>query len=262
MPFLTAAGHRLEYEWVGPGTAEPAPGRPVLVFLHEGLGSIRQWRDFPAKLAEATGCRGVVYSRYGYGQSDVLEAPREVTFMHDEARIALPAFLQELGIREPVLVGHSDGASISLIHAGSGHPVRGVVVEAPHVFIEEFNLASIVEARKAFDSTDLRERLGKYHRDPEKTFRGWSEAWLSPAFREWNIESFLPGIRCPVMAIQGFDDQYGSMEQLDRIARQVGGPCELVKLEQCGHAPHKDQAGAVLNAMQRFIESVLNKEPA
>jgi pimeloyl-ACP methyl ester carboxylesterase len=258
MPFIKAAGRALEFEWLDAGDA----AKPVLVFLHEGLGSIRQWRDFPMRVAKATGCRVLAYNRYGYGNSDPLESPHETTFMHDEARVALPQVLEALGVDNPVLVGHSDGASIALIHAGSGHAVRGVVVEAPHVFVEEHGLGGIVEAKRAFESGSLRDGLAKYHRDPGKTFRGWNDVWLSPAFRSWNIEGFLPGIQCPVLAIQGEDDQYGTMAQLEAIRRQVSGPCELLKLPACGHSPHRDQPEAVAAAIARFVESVLKAQAA
>ena len=258
MPFLSAAGHAIEYEWIDAGDA----AKPVLVFLHEGLGSIRQWREFPVRVANSTGCRALLYNRYGYGNSDVLAAPHAATFMHDEARVALPELLRSLGIVEPVLVGHSDGASISLIYAGSGHPARGIVVAAPHVFMEEMNVTAIEELTATFESSDLPERLGKYHRDARKTFYGWSDAWRSTGFRAWNIEEFLPRIRCPVLAIQGIEDRYGSMAQLDAIARQLGGPCELVKLENCGHSPHRDQPEAMLDAVARFVASVLRMQAA
>ena len=251
MPFVTAAGHSLEYEWVGAG----APGKPTLVFLHEGLGSIRQWRDFPQQVAQATGCRALVYSRYGYGQSEVLqEAKAGVRFMHREGLEALPALLAASKIENPVLVGHSDGASIALIYAGSpGHPVRGVAVMAPHVFVEPICVESIRKASVAFATTALAQRLGKYHRDPVKTFRLWADAWLDPEFLAWNIEEYLPGIACPVLAIQGRDDEYGTMEQLARIKRGVRGPCELLELDACGHAPFRDQPQAALEAITRFV---------
>jgi pimeloyl-ACP methyl ester carboxylesterase len=255
MPFLMAAGRRLEYEWVG-GTG---PGECVLVFLHEGLGSIRQWRDFPAKLAESTGCAALVYDRYGYGQSDVLqEAKREVRFMHDEALLALPQLLSSLGIENPVLVGHSDGASIALIHAGAGYPVRGIVAMAPHVWIEEVCIRAIVAAKQAFETTDLPARLGRYHRDARKTFYGWADVWLDPGFKGWDIRSdYLPRIRCPVLAIQGRGDEYGSMAQLDEIAGRVAGPCELLKLDDCGHTPFRDQPGPTLAAAASFIHKLI-----
>jgi pimeloyl-ACP methyl ester carboxylesterase len=247
-----AAGRSLAYEWVG----EAAPGKPTLVFLHEGLGSIRQWRDFPAKVAAATGCRALVYDRYGYGQSEVLqEKRRTVRFMHDEALLSLPAFLNVLGVRDSILVGHSDGASVALIHAGGGRAVRGVVAMAPHVFIEPVCLSSIRKATETFETTDLPARLGRYHRDVRKTFYGWADVWLDPDFEGWDIrDDFLPQIRCPVLAIQGYDDEYGTMAQLDEIERRVKGPCEVLKLERCGHAPFRDQPEAVLQAVTRFVE--------
>jgi len=250
MPFVDCAGHSLEYEWVGDAAA-PAP---ALVFLHEGLGSIRQWRDFPAQVARATGRRALVYSRYGYGQSEVLrEARAGVRFMHREALEALPALLATLGIERPVLVGHSDGASIALIHAGAGHPVQGLALMAPHVFVEPVCVTSIEQAKAAFESGELAERLGKYHRDPRKTFYLWADAWLEPEFLHWNIEEYLPGIACPVLAVQGVDDAYGTMAQLERVARGVRAPCELLKLAQCGHAPFRDQPAATLEAVARFV---------
>lgn len=255
MPYARAAGRALAYEWVGRG----AQGKAVLVFLHEGLGSIRQWRDFPAQLAAAAGCRALAYDRYGYGQSDVLEEQRRtVRFMHDEALIALPELLAELRVENPILVGHSDGASIALIHAGAGHAVRGVVAMAPHVFIEPLCLSSITKAAEAFEKTDLADRLGRYHRDARKTFYGWAGVWLDPQFKGWDIRGdYLPGVRCPVLAIQGHDDEYGTLAQLDEIARRVRGPCELLKLEKSGHAPFRDQPDFVVSRTSAFIEKLL-----
>lgn len=247
MPHITIGGRRLAYEWAGEGAS-------TLVFLHEGLGSIRQWRDFPARVAQATGWRALVYDRYGYGQSDVLAEARVGTdFMHREALEALPALLRALQVANPVLVGHSDGASIALIYAGSGQAARGLVVLAPHVFVEDISVRSIEAARRQFETTDLRERLGKYHRDPVKTFHLWNDVWLDPEFRKWNIESFLPGIRCPVLAIQGEADEYGTMAQVEAVRRQVRGPCELVKLADCGHSPHRDQPERTLAAIADFV---------
>jgi len=257
MPQIAAAGHRIEYAWIG------ARGAPALVFLHEGLGSIQQWRDFPQRLCERAGARGLVYDRYGYGQSDVLAEPRVGTdFMHREAQDALPELLRGLGLEAPVLVGHSDGASIALIHAGSGHPVRALVLMAPHVFVEEISVRSIEAARRQFETTDLRARLARYHRDPDKTFRLWNDAWLDPAFRDWNIEPYLPRIRCPVLAIQGEDDEYGTLAQVEAIARQVAGPCRLVKLPACGHSPFKDQPEAVLDAVSTFLDEIDAHNPS
>ena len=252
MPFVTAAGRKLEYEWLD--AAEP--GRPTLVFLHEGLGSIRQWREFPLRVVKATGCRALVYNRYGYGQSDVLAEPRRsVRFMHEEALESLPEMLAALGIEAPVLVGHSDGASIALIYAGAGHSVRGLALMAPHVFVEELCIRSIEQAKREFETSELPQRLGKYHRDPRRTFYLWNDVWLDPEFLEWNIEAYLPGVRCPVLAIQGRDDEYGTMAQLAAIERGVRGPCELVKLEGCGHSPFRDQSEGTLAALTRFVST-------
>ena len=241
----------IAYEWLG-----EERGKAPLVFLHEGLGSIRQWRDFPAKVAAATGRRALVYDRYGYGQSDVLkEARRTVRFMHDEALTALPSLLGELHVENPVLIGHSDGASIALIYAGSGKKTRGVVAMAPHVFIEPICLASIRKAAETFESTDLPARLGKYHRDARKTFYGWADVWLDPEFKGWDIrDDYLPKIHCPVLGIQGVDDEYGTMKQLDDLERLA--KAKLLKLEQCGHAPFRDQPEKVLSAVVKFVENL------
>jgi pimeloyl-ACP methyl ester carboxylesterase len=259
MPQVSAAGHRLECAWIeGAGAA---PGFPTLVFLHEGLGSIRQWRDFPEQVARATGCRALVYDRYGYGNSDVLrEARVGVEFMHDGALNELPELLENLNIDNPVLIGHSDGASIALIHAGT-YPVRGVAAMAPHVFVEDHGLKSIQAIHDTFETAGLAGRLGKYHRNARKTFHLWADAWLDPEFRKWNIEEYLPRIKCPVLAIQGEDDEYGTLAQLDAIAAQVGGPCELLKLPGCGHSPHKDQPEKVLHSVTGFIKRILGTNP-
>ena len=253
MGFLKAAGRNLAYGWQG-----DEGGKPVLVFLHEGLGSIRQWRDFPAQVARATGCRALVYDRYGYGQSDVLQEPRRtVQFMHQEGLESLPALLSGLEIQDPILIGHSDGASIALIHAGAGHEVRGVVAMAPHVFIEPICLASIHKAKEVFESSDLPEKLGRYHRDARKTFYGWADVWLDPGFEGWDIrEDFLPEVRCPVLAIQGRDDEYGTMAQLDEIARRVAGPRELLELDDCGHSPFRDRPEPTLRKISAFVNGL------
>jgi len=249
MPQVSAAGRALEYRII-------EGSEPALVFLHEGLGSIAQWRDFPRQVAVATGCRALVYDRYGYGKSDVLrEEKAGIDFMHREALQFLPEVLSRLDIRQPVLVGHSDGASIALIHAGR-YPVRGVAAMAPHVFVEDICVNSIQEVQEQFETTDLPGRLGKYHRDARRTFGLWAGAWLDPEFGNWNIEEFLSGIRCPVLAMQGEDDQYGTMAQLDAIERQVQGPCELLKLPGCGHAPHLERPAEALQAVARFVKGL------
>jgi pimeloyl-ACP methyl ester carboxylesterase len=246
---VTARGHKLEVLRIAGASADA----PVLVFLHEGLGSVSMWRDFPHKAAQATGCPVVAYSRHGYGNSDVFRGARTVRYMHDEALEVLPRVLDELGIQEPVLVGHSDGASIALIHAGAIGKLRGLVALAPHVFVEDLSVNSIAQAKAAFETTDLRERLARHHADPVATFRGWNDIWLHPDFRGWNIEEYLPRITCPVLAVQGFDDEYGTMAQIDAVAKQVSGPVELLRLDRCGHSPHRDQPAAVLEALARFV---------
>ncbi len=251
--FVTVGARRLELLRI-PGAA---PSAPTLVFLHEGLGSVSMWRDFPARAAQATGCPAIVYSRAGYGRSDAVRGPRAVRYMHDEALDVLPRLLEQLEVGEPVLVGHSDGGSIALIHAGAQpRPktgVKGLVVMAPHVFVEDLSVESIARAKTAFETGDLRERLARHHADPEGAFRGWNDVWLHPDFRAWNIEEYLPRIDCPLLAIQGFDDEYGTMAQIDAVAKQVGGPVEVLRLDRCGHSPHRDQPAAVLEALGRFV---------
>jgi len=248
---VEVSGHRVEVQQL-PG----APDRPPLVFLHEGLGSISLWRDFPARVAESTDCPVVVYSRYGYGNSDRLDAPFGVDYMHREALDALPALLARLKLSNPILVGHSDGASIALIYAGASGAVRALVVMAPHVFVEDISVQSIAEAKIAFETSDLPQRLARHHRDPRATFYGWNDIWLHPDFRRWNIEAFLPQVACPVLAIQGYDDEYGTMAQVDAIASQVQGPCEVLRLAECGHSPHRDQPERTLESVTAFVRRV------
>jgi pimeloyl-ACP methyl ester carboxylesterase len=230
------------------------PGAPTLVFLHEGLGSVGMWRDFPRRAAVATGCPALVYSRVGYGLSTPLTSPRRPDYMHVEALVTLPTLLDLLAIVEPVLVGHSDGASIALIHAGAGvRPVRAIVALAPHVFVEALSLASIAAARDVYEHADLRARLSRHHADVDSAFRGWNDIWLAESFRDWNIESLLPGIGCPVLLVQGRDDEYGTLAQIDAIERRVSGSVESILLDACGHSPHRDQADATLAAILHFV---------
>jgi pimeloyl-ACP methyl ester carboxylesterase len=252
MPFVEVAGRRIEYERI-----EVAPaGRPTLVFLHEGLGSLAMWRDFPGRVAHATGCNALVYSRYGYGNSEALHENRTVRYMHDEALVALPDLLARTGVARPILVGHSDGASIALIHAGGTTlPVAGLILMAPHVMVEDISVTSIAAAKVTYETTDLRAKLGRYHADVDSAFWGWNRIWLDPEFRAWNIEEYLPRIACPVLAIQGEDDEYGTMEQLRRIGRAVPD-ADLVDLADCRHSPHKDQPEAVLEAITRFVDRI------
>ena len=249
---MDIAGQALECVRIG--TDRPGP---TLVFLHEGLGSVALWRDFPQKVADATKRPALIYSRTGYGRSAKLTAARTPRYMHDEALVTLPTLLDALGIVDAILIGHSDGASIALIHAGARlRPVRALVAMAPHGFVEELSIASIAQARHDYESTDLRTKLGRYHVDVDSAFRCWNDIWLSPAFRDWNIEASLPGIDCPLLLIQGRDDEYGTLAQLDAIQRQVSGRVERVELSDCGHSPHRDQPQATLKAITGFISSL------
>lgn len=240
---------RIEYQWVG----DAASRFPTVVFLHEGLGSVAMWKDFPASFCEAHGFRGLVFSRYGYGGST--PKPRDEYwppgFMHTQATQALPALLAALNIQRPWLFGHSDGASIALLHAAA-FDVAGIVVVAPHIFVEDLSIASIEKAREAYATTDLRARLARYHDDPDSAFRGWNDVWLSPAFRAWNIEAEIAAITCPLLAVQGANDEYGTLEQIRGIARRVP-QTELLVIPDCGHSPHRDQPQILAEAAARFI---------
>lgn len=216
------------------------PHLPTLVFLHEGLGSAALWRGFPQALAASTGFGAVAYSRQGNGFSTPLARARNARYMHDEALAVLPALLRELQVEEPVLVGHSDGASIALIYAAE-HAVRALVLEAPHVFVEELCLHSIAAIRGVYDRGDLRARMAPHHADVDRTFYGWNDVWLSPEFREWNVEACVERIRAPMFAIQGLEDEYGTLAQLESIARRAPAPVDRLALARCGHAPHRDR---------------------
>jgi pimeloyl-ACP methyl ester carboxylesterase len=249
---LNVDGRRIEYRFAKPALATGAD----LVMLHEGLGSVSLWKEFPEQLAQATGCRTLVYSRLGYGRSSPLDAPRRVDYMHEEARVWLPIILDRLGIDRPVLCGHSDGASIALIHAASpGSDVAGIMALAPHVKVEDLSVRSIAAAKTAFLQTDLRMRLSRHHADVDSAFWGWNRIWLDPAFRDWNIEGLLPSICCPILAIQGEDDEYGTMEQIESIARSAPA-VKLLAVPACRHSPHRDQPQAVLAAAQAFVAEV------
>ena len=251
---LAIAGRDIECQWREPRR----DGQPTLVFLHEGLGSVSAWGDFPARLAHETGCGILVYSRYGYGKSTVLAEPFGIEYMHREAIETLPAVLADLQVSDPVLVGHSDGASIALIYAGEGdNPVRALVLEAPHVFVERVSVEAIAKIKADYESSsDLRDRLARHHTDPDRTFHGWNGIWLDPEFLNWNIEGYLPGIECPTLVVQGEDDEYGTAAQVEAIERRSGGPVEKLMLENCGHSPHRDQAEATLQAMAAFLEGL------
>lgn len=249
---------RVEHRWLQPAgfAASDAQAAPLLVFLHEGLGSVSMWRDFPQRLCDAVGARGLVYSRPGYGHSTPRAADERwgLDFMHRQAHEVLPALLDALGVTQPVwLFGHSDGGSIALLHAAH-HPQRvaGAIVLAPHILVEEFGLVSIREARGAYESTDLRDRLARHHDDVDSAFWGWNDIWLHPDFPTWTIEAELSAITCPLLAVQGLDDVYGTLEQIRGIARRVPGT-QLLELPACGHNPHRDQPEALIAAVRAFI---------
>ena len=254
---VTVQGRSLEVQRIfarAPGGR--SPGAPELVFLHEGLGSVSHWKDFPARVSAATECPVTVYSRYGSGKSALLTEPRPVRYMHDEALAVLPDLLAQLEIENPILVGHSDGASIAIIYAGAYDHVRGLVLLAPHVFVEDLSVDSIAQAKEQFETTNLPEKLARHHRDAAKTFWGWNQIWLHPEFRTWNIEEYLPQIACPVLVIQGTDDQYGTMAQVEAIQRQAAVEVEVLPLEKCRHSPQRDQPEAVLEAMRKFVSRI------
>ncbi len=261
---IHAAGQRLECQWLGPRPSGDPDGPPTLVFLHEGLGCVALWRDFPEKLVEATGLGGFVYSRQGYGGSEPCQLPRPITYMHDEGLIILPDLLETAGIRRTILVGHSDGASISLIYAGStlARGLSGMILEAPHVFMEETNALSIRAMCETYETTDLRARMMKYHGDNvDCAFQGWSEPWLGEDFSTWNLEEFLPNICAdkpvPTLVIQGADDEYGTIAQCRAIERGIGSQVSTLFLPECGHAPHLEQREQTLKAMLQHIQKIV-----
>ncbi len=259
---------RIEHRWTGVARPAPeagTPNPPLMVFLHEGLGSVSMWRDFPDQLCAALRCRGLVYSRPGYGRSsprpeDEHWAP---DFMHHQAWEVLPALLQALGVdtvaQPPWLFGHSDGGSIALLHAarfaaaGDGPAqVAGAIVLAPHILVEDIAITSIQAARQAYTEADLKAALSRHHGDTDSAFWGWNDAWLNPAFRAWDIRAELPAISCPLLAVQGVDDEYGSLEQIRGIQRALPDT-QLLELQGCGHSPHRDQPAALIAAVQAFM---------
>lgn len=234
----------------------PAANASVIVMLHEGLGSIAMWRDFPEQLAQATGCGVLVYSRYGHGKSERLAEKRSVDFMHHEAKVVLPELLRQFELQRPILLGHSDGASIALIYAGTWpERVRGLVLEAPHVFVEDVSIQSITAIRRLYESSDLPQRLARYHDHVDETFRGWNDIWLDPRFRDWNIEGYLAAICCPTIVIQRRNDEYGTLAQVAAIQRRVLATQSLI-LPLCGHSPHRDQPSLTLDAISKFIATL------
>lgn len=231
---------------------------PTIVMLHEGLGSVAHWKDFPSQLAERTGTGVFVYSRYGHGASDCLQEPRPVSYMHHEAQVVLPEILRQAEIERPVLLGHSDGASIAIIYTGTfPDSPAGLILEAPHVFVEDISVSSIAQARVLYEQTDLRERLARYHANAESLFWGWNNIWLDLDFRVWNIESCLDLIRCPVLVLQGAQDEYGTVKQVEAIQARIRRASARI-LEDCKHAPHRDQRETTLSAIGQFLRTVPN----
>jgi len=256
---IYAAGHRLCAELIRPHDNPAKSVGPALVFLHEGLGSIGQWRDFPEKICAATGCTALVYDRWGHGGADPLMEPRKPGYLHDEALISLPEILDQYGLEKPILIGHSDGGSIALIFAGAcPQRISGVITEAAHVFVENLTVEGIKRAVETYETTDLKERLARFHgHHTESTFRGWSDIWLSPEFRDWNIEEYLPGITCPLLVIQGKDDEYGTPAHVEAIVGKVAGPSRSVLIDGCGHIPHLQAGERVISEMVNFISGLV-----
>lgn len=246
---------RIEHQWIN----RDKSGAPLMVFLHEGLGSVSMWRDFPQRVCAAAGCRGLVYSRPGYGRSTPRPAEEALNmdFMHRQAQEVLPALLDALGIDtatdKPWLLGHSDGGSIALLYAAHfAQRIAGAIVLAPHIRVEDVSVSSIAKARTAYLETDLRQRLSRHHDDPDSAFWGWNDIWLRPDFRHWSIAEEISTITCPLLAVQGLDDEYGTLDQIRGIARRVP-QTQLLELPDCGHSPHRDQPDTLTAAIGAFM---------
>jgi pimeloyl-ACP methyl ester carboxylesterase len=248
-------GRTLETQWWGPAPEAAA----TLVLLHEGLGCVALWRDFPEALAAATGCGVFAYSRFGYGGSDTASLPRPMNYMHDEAVSVLPRVLDTAGVRRALLIGHSDGGSIAAVHAGAVQDVRvvGAVLMAAHFFVEDLNIASIRAIKEHYEQGDLRARLRRYHRDVDVAFRGWNDTWLDPRFRSFDIMAEVARIRVPILALQGADDPYGSDEQLRVLERAARCSVETRLIEGARHSPHLEARDATMEAIVPFVRNVL-----
>jgi pimeloyl-ACP methyl ester carboxylesterase len=253
--FLQIGPQKLEYRMIGPRPDQA----PTIVMLHEGLGCVGLWGDFPDKLQKTTGCGVFVYSRAGYGRSSPVALPRPLTYMHDEARETLPRLLDQIGFQRGLLFGHSDGASIAAIYAGShqDHRVGGLVLMAPHFFTEDMGIAAIEEARKAYETTDLRAKLARWHKDVDVAFKGWNGAWLDPDFRKWDIAEQLAYIRVPMLIVQGEDDQYGTVKQIEVAERECYCPVEVALLPGAKHSPQREAPETTLKAVSGFVAQIL-----
>lgn len=252
--FLTIGSQRLEYRMIGPRP----DSAPTIVMLHEGLGCVGLWGDFPDKVQQATGLGVFVYSRAGYGQSSPVTLPRPLTYMEDEARDSVPALLDAIGFKRGLLFGHSDGASIAAIYAGTheDHRIGGLILMAPHFFTEDISIASIEEARIAYETTDLKAKLARWHKDPDNAFKGWNGAWLDPDFRKWDITEQLAYIRVPILIVQGEDDQYGTVKQIEAAQQECYCPVEVALLPGAKHSPQREAPEATLKAVADFTAHV------
>ncbi len=253
--FLSIGAADLEYRMIGPSPADA----PTIVMLHEGLGSAGLWGDFPEKLQAATGAGIFLYSRAGYGASTPVQLPRPVDYMHLEALDVLPKLLDRIGFRRGLLLGHSDGASIAAIYAGShqDHRVEGVAMIAPHFIVEDVSVTSIARIKTAYETTELKAKLARWHKDVDNAFYGWNGVWLNPAFRNWDISEYLAYIRVPVAVVQGVDDEYGTMRQVEIAREECYCPVDVTVVPGAGHAPHREAPGATLDAIQEFANAVL-----
>jgi pimeloyl-ACP methyl ester carboxylesterase len=254
--FLTIGAADLEYRMIGPTPADA----PTIVMLHEGLGSAELWGDFPERLQAATGAGVFAYSRAGYGASTPVKLPRPLDYMHIEALEVLPKLLDQIDFRRGLLVGHSDGASIAGIYAGSrqDHRVQGLAMIAPHFVVEDISVISIAEIKKAYETTDLKAKLARWHKDVDNAFYGWNGAWLDPGFRNWDISEYLAYIRVPVAIVQGADDQYGTIRQIEIAEQECYCPVDVTMIPAAGHSPHREAPGATLNAISEFASRILN----
>jgi pimeloyl-ACP methyl ester carboxylesterase len=256
--FLTIGDASLEYRWLAPQATDV----PTIVMLHEGLGSVGLWGDFPEKLQAATGAGIFLYSRAGYGQSSPVALPRPLDYMHREALDVLPKLLDAIGFRRGLLLGHSDGASIAAIYAGShqDHRLQGLALIAPHFIVEDISVTSIAEIKTAYETTDLKTKLARWHKDVDNAFYGWNGAWLDPKFRDWDISEYLAYIRVPVLIAQGVDDQYGTMRQVEIAQEECYCPVDLKVISEAGHSPHREAPGATLDAIAEFARAALRAD--
>jgi pimeloyl-ACP methyl ester carboxylesterase len=256
---LDLGSETLEYRMIGPRP----DAAPTIVMLHEGYGSVGMWGDFPDRVAAATGCGVFVYSRKGFGKSSAATLPRAMSYMHEEAKDSLPKLLDAIGFKRGLLLGHSDGASIAAIYAGThqDHRVCGLVLLAPHFIVEDLGMKSIAEANEAYNSGDLRARLARWHSDVDAAFRGWTDVWLNNDFRQWNISEELAYIRVPILIVQGEDDQYGTVRQIEIAQEECYCPVDVAMLPGAKHQPHREAAEATLTVIADFVGRVLRNDP-